>query len=152
VVTPDPFVDSLAQPVIRRGCLDTTESSNGRVKLREGANKPDAAAQATPDEVKIGYLSELEPHGQFSRWSHGHDVLVYRYQGELKAISNICRHFGGPIGYHQMKDGVFTCLWHCYQFSAADGACLTKPKLAARQYKVWTEGDSSIWVQLVEKS
>jgi nitrite reductase/ring-hydroxylating ferredoxin subunit len=101
--------------------------------------------------TRVGDVSELEPHGQFSRWVGGHDVLVYRFQGEIKAISNICRHFGGPIGYHKMKDGVFTCLWHCYRFSAADGACLTNPKLGSREYKVSVK-DGGIYVQLIEST
>ena len=102
-----------------------------------------------PQLTRIADVAELEPHGQFSKWVEGHDILVYRYQGEVKAMSNICRHFGGPIGYHKMKDGVFTCLWHCFQFSAADGSCLTNPKLGSRQYKVAVK-DGGIWVQLVE--
>jgi sulfoxide reductase heme-binding subunit YedZ len=101
--------------------------------------------------TKVGDVSELEPHGQFSRWIGGHDVLVYRFEGQIKAISNICRHFGGPIGYHKMKDGVFTCLWHCYRFSAADGACLTNPKLGSREYKVSVK-DGGIYVQLTEST
>ena len=48
-----------------------------------------------------------------------------------------------------MKNGVFTCLWHCYQYSAKDGACLTNPKLGSRPYKVEVR-DGAIWVQLVE--
>ena len=99
--------------------------------------------------TRLADLAELEPHGQFSKWIEGHDVLVYRLDGEIKAMSNICRHFGGPIGYHKMKDGVFTCLWHCYRFSAKDGACLTNAKLGSRPYKVEIK-DGAIWVQLVE--
>ncbi len=100
--------------------------------------------------TRIADVSELEPHGQLSKWVGDHDILVYRYQGEIKAMSNICRHFGGPIGYHKMREGVFVCLWHNYRFSAADGACLTNAKLASRQYKVEIR-DGGIWVQLVEE-
>jgi len=102
-----------------------------------------------PQLTRLGDLSELEPHGQFSKWVDGHDILVYRYQGEVRAMSNICRHFGGPIGYHKMKDGQFTCLWHNFKFSAADGSCLTNPKLGSRMYKLEIRGNE-IWVQLVE--
>lgn len=112
--------------------------------------------QKSPDDLnrvgeltRVADVSELEPHGQFSKWIDGHDLLVYRFEGQVKAISNICRHFGGPIGYHKMKDGVFTCLWHCFQFSAKDGSCLTNPKLGSREYKVLVK-DGGIWVQLVE--
>lgn len=104
----------------------------------------------TTEFVRIAVLSELEPHGQFTKWVFDHDILVYRYEGEVRAISNVCRHFGGPVGYHKMKNGTFTCLWHNYEFSAKDGSCTTNPHLALRQYKVKIESDS-IWVQLTEK-
>jgi nitrite reductase (NADH) small subunit len=98
---------------------------------------------------RIADVSELEPHGQFSKWVDDHDVLVFRQNGEVKALSNICPHFGGPVGYHKMKDGVFTCLWHNYRFEAATGACQTNQHLCLRSYKVKVEG-GGIWIQLVE--
>jgi nitrite reductase/ring-hydroxylating ferredoxin subunit len=98
---------------------------------------------------KIGELGDLDPHGQFSRWLDDHDVLVYRLDGQIKAISNICPHFGGPVGFHKMKDERFTCLWHNFQFSARDGRCLNLPKLRLREYAVKVEGPA-ILVCLVE--
>lgn len=98
---------------------------------------------------RIASVSELEPHGQFSKWVDDHDVLVFRLNGQIKAMSNICPHFGGPVGYHKMKDGVFTCLWHNYRFEGATGRCQTLKNLQLREYKVKVEGDG-IFVQLVE--
>jgi nitrite reductase (NADH) small subunit len=98
---------------------------------------------------RIASLSELEPHGQFSKWVDDHDILVFRHNGEIKALSNICPHFGGPVGYHKMKDGEFTCLWHNYRFDADTGRCSTQRRLCLRTYKVKVE-NGGIWVQLVE--
>lgn len=103
------------------------------------------------DFVMAAAVSELEPHGQFTKWIADHDILIYRHEGEIKAISNICRHFGGPVGFHKMKDGVFTCLWHNYEFSARDGSCITNPQLGLRQYALKVE-DGRIWVKLVESA
>lgn len=100
---------------------------------------------------KIGELKDLEPHGQFSRWLDDHDILVYRHKGRVRALSNICPHFGGPVGFHRMKDGKFTCLWHNFQFSADDGQCVNLPKLCLREYRLMVEGPN-ILVQLVETS
>jgi nitrite reductase/ring-hydroxylating ferredoxin subunit len=100
---------------------------------------------------RIASVSELEPHGQFSKWVDDHDILVFRQDGQIKALSNICPHFGGPVGYHKMKDGVFTCLWHNYRFEAGTGRCLTNDHLCLRSYKLKIE-DGGIWVQLVENS
>jgi uncharacterized protein YqfA (UPF0365 family) len=33
----------------------------------------------------------------------GHDILIFKYNNLIQAISNICPHFGGPIGYHEIK-------------------------------------------------
>lgn len=101
--------------------------------------------------VRVGTVAELEPNGQFSRWVQNHDVLVYKFEGKIQAISNICRHFGGPIGFHKAKNGKFTCLWHNYEFEAKNGNCLTNPSLSARQYDVRVEGQD-ILVQLAEVS
>ena len=113
-----------------------------------------AVATTQPDPTayrRVADLSELEPHGQFTKWVDDHDLLIYRLDGEVKAMSNICRHFGGPIGYHKMRDCKFTCLWHNFEFSARDGSCLTNPRLGSRVYKVKVE-DGGIWVQLVENA
>ena len=88
---------------------------------------------------KIGDVSELDQTGQFTRWVGNHDILVFRNKGQIRALSNICPHFGGPVGYHKMRDGKFTCLWHNLQFGAEDGQCLTL-KYKLREYKLKIDG------------
>jgi len=82
----------------------------------------------------VATVQELGKHGQLTKWVDEHDLLIYEFEGEIKAISNICRHFGGPVGYRKHKDGKFTCLWHNWQFDCADGSCTTNPGLPLRQY------------------
>jgi len=98
----------------------------------------------------VASVEELKKTGQLTRWVDDHDILLYEYEGEVKGLSNICRHFGGPVGYHKAKDGVFVCLWHNYEYAAADGSCLTNPKLPLRRYNLRIDG-SAILVQLVER-
>ena len=52
---------------------------------------------------KIGSIKDLKENNQFSRWVDDHDILIYRNGSKIEAISNICPHFGGPIGYHDIK-------------------------------------------------
>lgn len=99
--------------------------------------------------TKVGTLRDLEPHGQFSRWVEDHDVLVFKEDNEIKALSNICPHFGGPVGFHKKREGRFTCLWHNFQFGSSNGRCIDHPGLSLRNYKVKVENDD-ILVQLVE--
>ena len=99
--------------------------------------------------VKIGRVSELEAVGQFSRWVGNHDILVFRRNGVIRAFSNICPHFGGPVGYHQLADGKFTCLWHNLQFDADTGQCPAVAKFKLREYRLMIE-DDDIFAQLIE--
>ena len=50
-----------------------------------------------PDFRYLASVEELKKTGQLTRWV---DILLYEFEGQIKAISNICRHFGGPVGYH----------------------------------------------------
>ena len=89
---------------------------------------------------KIGTLKDLHNSNQFSRWLDGHDILIFKYNNLIQAISNICPHFGGPIGYHEIKikddKPVFTCLWHNLQYLVETGQCVTQKKFCLRKYEV----------------
>ncbi len=97
------------------------------------------------NKTKIGDLKDLDKFNQFSRWVDGHDILIFRLNNIIRGISNICLHFGGPIGYHEIKlrDGkpVFTCLWHNLQYSVETGQCLTQKNFCLRKYQVEVENE-----------
>ena len=48
-------------------------------------------------------------------------VAVFRYDGKVSAISNVCRHQNGPLGEGRIIDGCVTCPWHGYQYSPDTG-------------------------------
>ncbi|MCG8442141.1 MAG: ferric reductase-like transmembrane domain-containing protein [Caulobacterales bacterium] len=52
----------------------------------------------------------------------GERVAVFRYDGKVSALSNVCRHQGGPLGEGCVKDGLVTCPWHSFQYRPEDGA------------------------------
>lgn len=49
-------------------------------------------------------------------------VAVFRYDGKISAVSNICRHQNGPLGEGRIIDGCITCPWHGFQYSPDSGA------------------------------
>lgn len=51
----------------------------------------------------------------------GERVAVFRYDGKVLAISNVCRHQNGPLGEGKVIDGCVTCPWHGYQYDPASG-------------------------------
>jgi methionine sulfoxide reductase heme-binding subunit len=52
----------------------------------------------------------------------GERVAVFRYEGKISAISNVCRHQNGPLGEGRIIDGCVTCPWHGYQYLPGTGA------------------------------
>ena len=52
----------------------------------------------------------------------GERVAVFRYDGKVSAISNVCRHQNGPLGEGKIIDGCVTCPWHGYQYRPETGA------------------------------
>jgi methionine sulfoxide reductase heme-binding subunit len=117
-------------------------------KIPELSAQPDSTPDRQQDYQCVASLEELKKTGQLTRWLNDHDILLYEYEGQIKALSNICRHFGGPVGYHKAKNGVFTCLWHNWRFSCADGSCLSHPGLPLRQYPVKIL-DGNVYVDLL---
>lgn len=51
----------------------------------------------------------------------GERVAVFRYDGKVAALSNVCRHQNGPLGEGRVIDGCVTCPWHGYQYRPEDG-------------------------------
>jgi len=52
----------------------------------------------------------------------GERVAVFRYDGKVSAISNVCQHQNGPLGEGRIIDGCVTCPWHGYQYRPETGA------------------------------
>jgi nitrite reductase/ring-hydroxylating ferredoxin subunit len=53
---------------------------------------------------------------------NGERVAIFKYDGKISAISNVCRHQNGPLGEGKIIDGCVTCPWHGYQYLPEDGA------------------------------
>jgi sulfoxide reductase heme-binding subunit YedZ len=52
----------------------------------------------------------------------GERVAVFRYDGKISAVSNVCQHQNGPLGEGRIIDGCITCPWHGYQYRPESGA------------------------------
>ena len=53
---------------------------------------------------------------------NGERVAIFKYDGKVSAISNVCRHQNGPLGEGKIIDGCVTCPWHGYQYLPDTGA------------------------------
>ncbi|MFA8436339.1 MAG: Rieske 2Fe-2S domain-containing protein [Marinifilaceae bacterium] len=48
-------------------------------------------------------------------------IAIFRHRNKLSAVSNVCRHQGGPLGEGKLVEGCITCPWHGYQYFPEDG-------------------------------
>jgi nitrite reductase/ring-hydroxylating ferredoxin subunit len=52
----------------------------------------------------------------------GERLAVFRYDGKISALSNVCQHQNGPLGEGKVVDGLVVCPWHGYQYKPDCGA------------------------------
>ncbi len=52
----------------------------------------------------------------------GDRVAVFKYDGKISAVSNVCQHQNGPLGEGCILDGYITCPWHGYQYIPETGS------------------------------
>jgi nitrite reductase/ring-hydroxylating ferredoxin subunit/DMSO/TMAO reductase YedYZ heme-binding membrane subunit len=87
---------------------------------REAARDRPAATDG--EWVAVG-SSDTIPEGRARvvRVPGGERVAIFRNQGKLSAVSNVCAHQNGPLGEGCIIDGLITCPWHGFQFRPEDG-------------------------------
>jgi nitrite reductase/ring-hydroxylating ferredoxin subunit/DMSO/TMAO reductase YedYZ heme-binding membrane subunit len=84
-----------------------------RAADREARRQPDGwmdagpASDIPPDRARIVCATER--------------IAIFRYDGKISAISNVCRHQAGPLGEGRIVDGCITCPWHGYQYLPGNG-------------------------------
>jgi len=65
--------------------------------------------------------SYVDGQAKIVRCPHGERIAVYRHNGSLRAVTNVCAHQGGPLGEGRIIDGCITCPWHGYQYYPQNG-------------------------------
>jgi nitrite reductase/ring-hydroxylating ferredoxin subunit/DMSO/TMAO reductase YedYZ heme-binding membrane subunit len=80
------------------------------------------AAAGADGFVAVGRVEEIAEKRAKVVALAGERVAVFRYDGKVSAISNVCQHQNGPLGEGKILDGCVTCPWHGYQYRPEDGA------------------------------
>lgn len=69
------------------------------------------------------------------------ELAIFKCQGQLYAIQNICPHEGGQLCKGWLEAGEVVCPLHGYKFHLTTGVCSTDPKLKAKTFKLVAQGD-----------
>jgi nitrite reductase/ring-hydroxylating ferredoxin subunit/uncharacterized membrane protein len=82
--------------------------------------------------------------------AEGRQILLYRHDGRLYAIDNLCSHAGGLLSRGPVEDLTVTCPLHGSRFSLADGCVVRgpanqpQPVLPTRIRNGWVEVRGSL--------
>jgi nitrite reductase/ring-hydroxylating ferredoxin subunit/DMSO/TMAO reductase YedYZ heme-binding membrane subunit len=52
----------------------------------------------------------------------GERVAIFRYDGKVSALSNVCQHQNGPLGEGRIVNDCVVCPWHGYEYLPDSGA------------------------------
>lgn len=48
-------------------------------------------------------------------------IAIFRYDGKISAVTNVCAHQRGPLGEGKVIDGCITCPWHGWEYRPHNG-------------------------------
>ncbi|MCB1041766.1 MAG: ferric reductase-like transmembrane domain-containing protein [Acidobacteria bacterium] len=71
--------------------------------------------------ISCGKWSDIPEDRAVLVCGHGERIAVFRYDGKISAVSNVCQHQNGPLGEGKIIDGCITCPWHGYQYLPDSG-------------------------------
>ena len=93
----------------------------------------------------VGSVNEIEEDQARIFFINGENIAVFKYDGKISAVSNICRHQMGPLGEGRIIDGCITCPWHGYQYLPESGQSPPPFKEKIPTYQVRILKDK-IWI------
>ncbi|MEZ4926108.1 MAG: ferric reductase-like transmembrane domain-containing protein [Saprospiraceae bacterium] len=66
-------------------------------------------------------VNEIENTCAKTAFINGENIAIFKYDGKISAIHNVCKHQMGPLGEGRIVDGCITCPWHGYQYLPHNG-------------------------------
>lgn len=104
-----------------------------------------AKAQEKDGWLQVCDISEIENDRAKIFTLEKERVAIFKYDGKLSAIHNVCKHQGGPLGEGKIIDGCITCPWHGYQYLPHNGQSPPPFTEKVATYKLKLEG-SKIYI------
>ena len=92
--------------------------------------------------LKVCNISEIEEDRAKIFTVDNERVAIFKYNGKLSAIHNVCKHQGGPLGEGKIIDGCITCPWHGYQYLPSNGQSPPPFTEKVATYELKLEGET----------
>jgi nitrite reductase/ring-hydroxylating ferredoxin subunit/DMSO/TMAO reductase YedYZ heme-binding membrane subunit len=89
---------------------------------RRGRELDREAAAGAGGWVEVCRVDEIREGRAKMACVAGERIAVFRYDGRVSCVSNVCAHQNGPLGEGKIVDGCITCPWHGYQYVPDNGS------------------------------
>jgi len=109
--------------------------------LREGRLDRESSATQEADVLDVCAVHDIPEKRAKVVTVGGERVAIFRYDGKLSAVSNVCQHQNGPLGEGCIREGKITCPWHGYEYLPASGASPEPFTEKVPTFRVHVEGD-----------
>jgi nitrite reductase/ring-hydroxylating ferredoxin subunit/multimeric flavodoxin WrbA len=70
---------------------------------------------------RVGTAAGLRAAAPVAVAAGGHQIAIFLYDGQLRAISNRCNHKGGPLAEGRLHGEFVMCPWHAWEYSVITG-------------------------------
>jgi len=99
-------------------------------------------------EVRAAALADLAPDRPISVTVNGTRMALVRVGEAVHALSDECRHQGGPLGEGSLKGTRLACPWHGWMYDVRTGECVF-PRRGARvpTYPARVD-EGELWLEL----
>jgi nitrite reductase/ring-hydroxylating ferredoxin subunit/DMSO/TMAO reductase YedYZ heme-binding membrane subunit len=89
--------------------------------FRETRRDVDLARAAAAGFVDVCAAADIVENRGRTVCLSGERVAIFRYDGRVSAVSNVCKHQNGPLGEGKIVGGCIVCPWHGYEYEPASG-------------------------------
>jgi nitrite reductase/ring-hydroxylating ferredoxin subunit/DMSO/TMAO reductase YedYZ heme-binding membrane subunit len=109
-------------PPTLAACLALVGGLHLATGWREWRRDGEPVATSADGWIDVGPVDAIPENGAIAvRPPNGERIAIFRYDGCIAAVSDVCAHQNGPLSEGRMRDGCITCPWHGYQYRPEDG-------------------------------
>jgi nitrite reductase/ring-hydroxylating ferredoxin subunit len=101
--------------------------------------------------TKLTTIGEVPKDDVIEVEHNGNLYAICNVGGEIRAMSGVCPHEGGPLGQGGLVRGIVVCPFHMWEFDSKTGACLVDDLMRVPVYPVKVERND-ILVDLPENA
>ncbi len=152
----DPPIFCPSCSALRRHFARLEESTNESVQAKVGAFQQKEIIESAKEQSSSGQtkktegVQEFQKVAKFSSIPQGRglcvkvdekEIALFRVNGSICAIDNLCPHEGGSLAEGEIKDQVVTCPLHAWRFDACTGGGIDPSDQKVVRYETKIEGE-----------